>query len=385
MNKVLILGGRAPVALDHARRFAHQGWGTVVSDSVPCRLSGWSNAVTATVLLTPPQLDPNAYVRDLNRAITQHQIDLVVPTCEEIFFLSRYRDALPKSVLIAVDDFEKLRMLHSKWMFQSLAQECDGNPPQSSLVQTIAQAREWAGKRPVVLKPEYSRFGVHVRIYPNGLPDKEPELGKRGQWVAQQYRPGTELCSYSVAHNGRLLAHCVYHPLHRLGKSSSFYFAPRDVPRIRLFVEKFVTEIGFTGQISFDWIEAADGTLSVIECNPRAISGVHLFALHDQLPAALEGKAETCAQPSLAKPRMLTSIMLTAGLAQSLRDRKVAAWLNDVRAASDVLTMAGDRQPLFGAIWDIGSFARLAIKNKCTLREAATQDIEWDGQELAAL
>ena len=40
--RVLILGGRAPVALDHARRFAAQGATAFVADSIPCRLSGTS-------------------------------------------------------------------------------------------------------------------------------------------------------------------------------------------------------------------------------------------------------------------------------------------------------------------------------------------------------
>ncbi|MBX9899220.1 MAG: ATP-grasp domain-containing protein [Burkholderiaceae bacterium] len=385
MGKVLILGGRAPVALDHARRFAHQGWDVFVSDSVPCRLSGWSNAVKDSISLTSARYDPRAFVKELSVAVTRHKIDLIVPTCEEVFFLSRYRDALPKLVAIAVDDFEKLRLLHSKWKFQDIARECGGNPPRSILVRTIEQAREWFGVVPLVLKPEYSRFGVHVRIHPNGVPVNEAELGDFGDWVAQEYVSGTELCSYSIAYKGRLTAHCVYHPRHRLGKSSSFYFAPREAAGIRKFVEKFVTRIGFTGQISFDWIESVDGKLSVIECNPRAISGVHLFSLNDQLPAALNGNAMECVVPSEAKPRMLASVMLTAGLFQCLKAGNFAGWKRDLQMASDVLMLPSDRLPILGAARDIVSFARLAVKNQCSLREAATRDIEWDGQELAEI
>jgi hypothetical protein len=385
MANVLILGARAPAALDHARRFTHQGWTTYVSDSVPCRISGWSKAVVASVALTSPRADPKAFVGDLNRAIARYRIDLVIPTCEEVFFLSRYRNALPAAVAIGVDEFEKLRMLHSKWTFRALAQECGGNPPPSLIVNTISEAREWAGTMPIVLKPEYSRFGVHVRIYQSGIPHNVPQLGQHGRWVAQHFCSGTELCSYSVADKGRLLAHCVYQPLHRLGKSSSFYLAYREAPHIRQFVEAFVAKIGFTGQISFDWIESEAGVTSVIECNPRAISGVHLFSLDDRLPAALTGNLDACVIPSNPKPRMLASIMLTAGLAQAVQSRKIGHWWKDFQTATDVLASNGDRMPLLGALRDVASFGRLAIKNKCSMREAATRDIEWDGQELVAL
>ncbi|MFZ6874983.1 ATP-grasp domain-containing protein [Undibacterium sp. Di27W] len=383
MPNVLILGGRAPVALDHARRFAQQGWTAYIADSVPCRLSGWSSAVTASMQLAAPSLHPQAFIDDLNRAIAKYRIDLLMPTCEEVFFLSRYRKYLPSSVRVLVDDFDKLRSLHSKWHFLKLAAQYGGNPPPSSLVNSVEEARAWAGQAPLVLKPEYSRFGVHVRLYPQGMPDNVAALEQQGAWVAQHFQPGRELCSYSVADQGRLLAHVVYEPRHRLGKSSSFYFAPYEAPLIRTFVEKLVTAIDYTGQISFDWIELGDGIPSVIECNPRAVSGVHLFGMQDALPAALAGQLEACVKPSVQKPRMLAAIMLSAGLLQAAQERKLQDWWKDYRVADEVLGIAGDRLPMLGALADMGSFALMAWQQKCTMREAATRDIEWDGQELA--
>lgn len=46
---VLILGARAPAALEIARRFHASGRAASVADSVSCRLSGWPNAVDASV------------------------------------------------------------------------------------------------------------------------------------------------------------------------------------------------------------------------------------------------------------------------------------------------------------------------------------------------
>lgn len=382
MRSVLILGARAPVALDHARRFAHQGWRVFVADSVSCRLSGWSRAVTGSIRLASPRFDPARFIAGLRAAIEAHDIALVVPTCEEVFFLARYRHALPAACRILVDDFDKLRLLHSKWEFVRLAAQCGGNPPDSVTVGSLAEARAWAAGKPLVIKPEFSRFGVHVRVYPGGMPADAPELPPRGRWVAQAYREGVELCSYSVADKGRLVAHAVYRAKHRLGNSASYYFEHHDSPAIRAFVERFVERHAFSGQISFDWIVADPARPSVIECNPRAISGVHLFGQDDPLPAALAGEAEHCVLPSGRRARMIAPVMLSAGLWQALRAGAPARWWRDLHGARDVLLHAGDHAPVAGALADIAAYARLALLQGCSVREAATRDIEWDGQEL---
>lgn len=382
MPNVLILGARAPVAADHARRFAQQGWTVHVADSIPCRISGWSRAVRSTLALASPRFDPAAFVAGLSEAIRRHAIDLVVPTCEEVFYLSRYRHALPSSCRILVDDFDKLHSLHSKWEFLRLARECGGMPPDSAVVGSIGEARDWARGLPVALKPEFSRFGVHVRLYPEGIPADAPELAEMGRWVVQHYRRGQELCSYSVAERGRLTAHAVYLPKYRLRRSSSYYFAHHASRRIEEFAARFVARQRFTGQVSFDWIDAGADTPAVIECNPRAISGVHLFGAADPLPAALAGDAPGLVLPSTRRARMIAPVMASAGLAAALAQGRVGQWRDDFLAADDVIGVAGDRQPLAGASADLASYLLLALRRRCTLREAATRDIEWDGETL---
>lgn len=210
-------------------------------------------------------------------------------------------------------------------------------------------------------------------------------LPEQGRWVAQRHCAGTELCSYSIADRGRLLAHAVYRPGYRLRRSASFYFDGHASPAIFAFVQAFVAKLAFTGQISFDWIDSGDGRPSVIECNPRATSGLHLFAMSDAVPAALNGTADDCIMPSASGPRMLAPVMLTAGFAQALLAGKLRQWRRDFQAARDVLTTDGDPRPLLGRLLDMASYARLAFQRGCTMREVATRDIEWDGERLEPL
>ncbi|WP_369940576.1 ATP-grasp domain-containing protein [Xanthomonas medicagonis] len=384
---VLITGARAPVALDLARRFAAQGWRVHLADSVACRISGWSRAVAASHRIAPARYAPSAYIADLNALVARHRIALLLPTCEEVFYLARYRQALPAQLDVLVDEFDTLRALHSKWRFLELARglDADVDVPDSVRVRSIAQARAWAGDAPLVLKPEYSRFGVHVRVHPHGLPAAAPALPEQGDWVAQRYCAGEERCSYAVARDGVLLAHAVYRPHYRLQRSSSYYFEAAPSPQIERFTAQLVGKLGFSGQISFDWIVSAQGRCSVIECNPRATSGLHLFAAADPLVAALDGSrrdASALVSPAPTRAAMLGPLMLGVALPAALRHGRLRRWRADYARADDVLAPRGDRRPLAGALRDLASHARLALAQRCSLREASTRDTEWDGEAL---
>lgn len=253
--------------------------------------------------------------------------------------------------------------------------------PATARLRTLDQAREWASGRGVVLKPEYSRFGVHVRLYPEGIPAAAPELPALGDWVAQEFLAGQELCSYAIAHHGRLLAHSVYRPAYRLRRSSSYYFEPVHRPAIRDAVEALVRHTDYSGQVSFDWIEGADGIARALECNPRATSGLHLFSRETDLPAALVGEGPL-REPINAPPRMIAALMSSAGLASAAAKGSLRQWQRDWQHADDVVSVPGDRLPLSGALADLGLYVALALRQQCNLREAATRDIEWDGEPM---
>lgn len=377
--EVLLLGARAPAALELARRFSADGWRVQVADSGPCRSSAWSNAVARHWQVAPPRFAPARFIADLDGIVRRERVDLLIPTCEEVFYLSRYRAALPRQLRVLADDFPRLRALHSKWQCLALACQAGVPVPDGAAVRTLEQAREWAAGAPLVLKPEYSRFGVHVRLYPDGLPANAPALEVPGTWVAQRYCQGQEICSYSVADKGRLLAHTTYLPRYRLHGSSSYYFDPFPSPRIEAAVRGFVHGIGFSGQISFDWIIFADGTPHMIECNPRTTSGVHLFAAEEALTDALVGAADTTVAPMPQRARMISSLMLSSALPIAIRRGAYARWRDDFRRASDVIAVAGDPAPLAGGIVDLASMALSALRNRTNLRRIATHDIEWDG------
>ena len=92
---ILITGARAPAALDLARRCRAAGHTVFMADSLRFGMAMFSRVVAGRKLLPSPVEKPDQFVDALRSMIDAHHIELIVPTCEEVFFLSLYRDLLP--------------------------------------------------------------------------------------------------------------------------------------------------------------------------------------------------------------------------------------------------------------------------------------------------
>lgn len=390
MAEVLVLGGRAPAALELVRRFAAQGWRVHVADSGPAQLGGWSRHVASATRLASPRQAPADFLQGLQALLQRHSISVVLPTCEEIFHLARARDALPATLRVLAMDLPTLRRLHSKWQVLALARDRGVPAPDTARVDTLAQARHWAAGRGVVLKPEYSRFGTQLRCHPGGIPDDAAELpAGAGPWLAQQWCSGREVCSYAIADAGQVRLHVAYRPRYRLATAASYYFDPcaEDsalARQLRAHCVQLAAATGFSAQIGFDWIEDAHGQPWLLECNPRATSGVHLFAAEEPVVQALAGGWPEPA-PALAGsarlPAMLPPLMLARAAPQALAQGQGRRWWRDLRRARDVLAIPGDRWPLAGALADLVQMAAAALGNGQGLRGQSTGDIEWNSED----
>lgn len=224
----------------------------------------------------------------------------------------------------------------------------------------------------------YSRFATRTLIRPR--PDEVSRLLPRPEspWVAQQHVQGRELCSYSLFHQGRLTAHACYHPRHRVGQGSGIWFEPVDPPLICEFLAHFGAATGYHGQVGFDFIESPDGHLHVLECNPRATSGLHLLG-HAPVPLVHALMGAPGVAPASPTPRM---VGLAMGLFAVWRKGLHPGFWQDVHRAEDVIVRKGDWGPLAAQVPALAEICWRAVSQRKGLLTASTQDIEWDGQPL---
>ncbi|MCF7755722.1 ATP-grasp domain-containing protein [Paenibacillus xylanexedens] len=413
--RVLLTGGRAPVTLDLARMLHRAGHQVYVAESAVRHLTRLSRAVEQCAVVPSPRHETHAYLAELERLAQDWQIDLLIPMCEEVFYVAQGADRLRVYCRVLVTTLEQLHELHHKYDFIQLAGSLGLSVPDTHLIHS---REEWMEAQSVlgkvgdwVWKPVYSRFAAKVRMpilmtddagtgidqegnvsqksrrHIRNDPPEEGELSSVSPWVAQAYIPGQMLCTYSIAHEGQLVAHSTYDSRYRTGSvGASVFFEQVEHEGALAWVRQFVEATGFSGQIGFDFIEGPDGQVYAIECNPRATSGIHLFHPGDDLVRALtepetlvkEGKMITPARGSKA---MLMLPMLGSGVQQIFGKGKLREWIAAWRGTRDVVYVGQDIQPVFEQFGVVLAAWRLARSQKCSLTEALTHDIEWNGEQ----
>ena len=299
VETILLPTARIPGALDLARRLHHAGYRVVVADCFHFHLCRFSKAVSESFKIRPPR-DLQGFKEDILRICKQENIDLILPTCEEVMHIASFQNELPEGCLFFGDDFSKLHEVHSKWEFIQVAKSYGLSVPATELVRSQqASLPEKMRENGYVLKREFSRGGtdvfiVHTKSSSHLLPFK---MDTEARWLLQERIEGRTLCSFALAWKGKLLGNLCYNPSLQLGRIG-IAFEKLAHPKIEAWVEAFITKNNYHGFISFDFMEDKDGSIFAIECNPRITSGIHLAGT-DWLLAAVEGKLLDSQSPAV--------------------------------------------------------------------------------------
>ncbi|KQT34998.1 hypothetical protein ASG29_02365 [Sphingomonas sp. Leaf412] len=371
---VIVTGARAPVALDVARSFRALGWEVHLADSVPATAARWARPAFPLHRLPPPRHAFAAFRDALARLIDATRATLIVPTCEEVFYLAA---AAPPAPLFAPSP-DVLRALHSKAAFVDLARAAGVDVPAT---RRIVDRTALAGLRldDLVLKPEFSRFAAATLVRPSRCAAARLRPSPTHAWVAQDIVVGEELCLWTAAHHGRLTGHALYRPALRHGRSAAYAFEAVDWPPAIDMAARIAASCAMTGHLSFDLIRTPDDRAVPIECNPRAVSGVHLFA-GDLTARAIVGEAVPPPPPGTR--RHLSPAMALLGMPQALATGRAGAFAAAWRAGADAIGRPGDRRPVAGAIVDAARFAATGLTRRRSPTRQTTADIEWNGEPI---
>ncbi|WFP75190.1 hypothetical protein [Mesorhizobium sp. WSM4906] len=376
---VLITGARAPVALHLARLLDSAGRRVILADSPARPIAAASRACARYYRLPPPRFEPEAYAEAVGALARAEGIDLVIPTCEEVFYLAlawRGR-AMPAQLFAA--DIEQLAKVHSKHAFIRLAEGLGLAVPETTLLRSRDDLEAVRGRsRELVFKPVWSRFASHVLLRPT--PDFLDTItpSPAVPWVAQRFIDGDEISAYAAAREGRLKALALYRSLYRAGKGAGIFFERVEDEAARELVERIVAGTTWTGQISFDLIREANGRVLPLECNPRAVSGLHFFRDPARFAdAMLEDGPEVI--PDVIAPQTVRLAMWVYGLRAALRSGALARFRKAMRDGQELLDWPGDPAPVKAQWLALAEIAGVAWRQWISLQAASTRDIEWNG------
>ncbi|MDT8914745.1 ATP-grasp enzyme [Amycolatopsis sp. PS_44_ISF1] len=294
---ILISGGKMTKALQLARSMHRAGHRVILVETARYRLTGhrFSRAVDRFRTVPPPTAP--GYAQALLDIVLAEGVDVYIPVCSPV---SSYYDALAKPLLephctVLHPEAEVVRALDDKYEFTRMARAAGLSTPDSHRVTEARQVTEFdfaAGQRPYLLKsiaydpvnrldlttlprPTRPETAAHARSKP---------ISPRNPWIMQEFIAGQEYCVHTTVRDGEIKVYVCC-------ASSAFQvnYARSDHPGIEAWVRRFASFHRLTGQISFDLIQAEDGRVFPIECNPRTHSAITLFRDHPGLaPAYLD-------------------------------------------------------------------------------------------------
>ena len=361
--KVLLTCPRAPVTIEWIRIFKRADMEVILVDSLNYPIARYFKNIKY-VKVPSAKLEYEAYKKEMIKLMKT--VDWVVPNCEDIFYISKIREEIHLNIFFFMPERVLLLNLHHKFDVAAYLNKYVKFPKTT----LIYDKKEIELRGETILKPVFSRFGQSVIREVCMESISELECSVSYPWVQQQKIIGKAICNYALILKGRVLAHVVYRPKYLLNESASTYFERYSDKRVDQFIETFAKDTDYTGQVAFDFID--DGKdIYVLECNPRATSGLHL--LSEGLDVR-EHKLVYDGKKTNTYYRIGTTLYTLFGL-KSLLNGEFKTLYKDHKKAKNVLRGI----PFYAQFLSLSEMLILAIKHKKPLTQASTFDIEFDG------
>ena len=292
---ILISGGKMTKALQLARSFHKAGHRVILVETHKYWLTGHRYSWAVDRFYTVPNPQTEEYSQALLKIVQQEKVNIYVPVCSPV---ASYYDAEVKKILsphctVMHVDVETLQRLDDKYEFAAASEALGLRVPKSYRITNPQQVIDFDfsdAQRPYILKsiPYDSVRRLDLTKLPctteaeTAAFVKSLPISESKPWIMQEYIPGQEYCTHSTIRDGHLQLHCCC-------KSSAFQVNYQNVdrPDIENWIRQFAKSLNLTGQVSFDFIEAADdGEIYAIECNPRTHSAITVFYNHPDVAKA---------------------------------------------------------------------------------------------------
>ncbi|HSC17822.1 MAG TPA: ATP-grasp domain-containing protein [Rhizomicrobium sp.] len=210
--------------------------------------------------------DPLSAAARLDQAARELAAEVVVPgDLPTALFLARIRPHLSTSTF-PVGDASALEALGTKDRFMELCRSLGVAHPEGRVFENAAALKQAFSQGrialPAMLKPLNLAGGIGVQRIDSENAEREIERISYVPILVQQFVEGTDRCISLFCRGGEVLKQTVYE--HADGEFR--FLADMELERV---AGEIVSALKFTGVIGFDARIGFEGTLWMIECNPR--------------------------------------------------------------------------------------------------------------------
>jgi predicted ATP-grasp superfamily ATP-dependent carboligase len=358
---ILLTSVRMPFGIDEVRKLGRSGHRILASETHRTAPGVHSRYVTKRFVTPTPRYETRDFIHFIGDVVHTHAIDLVVPIFEEALYLARQHRVWDETDRrLFAPSFDTLVRLHDKSQFPTLARSLAIPSPPTCLVRSPSELRERALQLgSYVARPAFSRGGFEV-VTNRGplqqlvsLEQAEPTAAR--PWIVQPYLDGRELCTFSIAQHGKVVAHLTYVHPRTLQHAGGITFESVVVPETLEYTRRLVEATEYHGQLGLDLIETAEG-LQVLECNARATAGVALMD-DDVFDRAVRDRIDD--PPYVAPSGLRAKISLGLLRDMFLNLRELPADVDALFSrARDVYVSHGDPMPVLYALLAYGQVRR---------------------------
>ncbi len=302
---ILVSGGKMTKALQLARSFHRAGHRVILIESAKYRFTGHRFSWAVARFYTVPNPHEPGYIEALVAIVKAEKVDVYVPVCSPIasYYDAQAKQALAPYCQVIHVDADVVQQLDDKYQFATAANDLGLAVPDSYCITDVQEVLDFdfaARSHKYILKsipydsvrrldltqlPGVDRAATAAFVQSLPISVHQP-------WIMQAFIAGQEYCTHSTVRDGELRLHCCC-------KSSAFQinYEMVDRPEITAWVKRFVKGLNLTGQVSFDFMETADGQIYAIECNPRTHSAITMFYNHPGVAEAYLEPGTTMIQP----------------------------------------------------------------------------------------
>lgn len=280
-QRVLATTSRMPFAVDEIRKLGQRGHEVTATDTFGLAPGSHTRGAARSLVTPSPRQKTEAFIGAVIDAINRYEITWLLPMFEEVFYLAAYREELTRArpdLELFFPSLPALERVHDKIAFARLGREL-GLPVADFRVATTREEftaatalwERWFARE------AYGRGGLGIATNAGPLA-RELDLTSLhpttdDQWLVQEYVDGVDRCSWSVVHHGEVVLHACYeHPL-AIDDRGGIVFRSVDSPASLETAQRVARELGWHGQLSFDFIMTPDGVHHLVECNARPTAG----------------------------------------------------------------------------------------------------------------
>ena len=384
--RVLVTSSRMPFALGMVRKLAAAGHDVYAADDYALSPGSHSKYLEGHFVYPSPRKATGAFVDELERIIQTNEIEVVVPAFEEAFYISTRLDRLAATATIFTAPFASLARLHDKVAFQRLVTSLGLPVPETVVATSEAELAEAVGRFDrYFARAAFSRGGVTL-LSNTGPLAGSMQIGDchptaQSPWLVQAFVDGETVCTYSTVHGGRVSSHLMYRIPRQWHHSTGIEFESVDGSESLRLIEPVVAELGYNGQISFDFIVTGDG-LSFVECNPRATDGVLLTPAQELARGLLDPEADTFVLPAGEKLQLELAV-LADGFSDHLE--RLPQTIRDLARVRDAGDGWHDPLPTLYSTLAVAHFAGESLRDHEKLFVAMAGDMNWDGEPISGM